>query len=161
MARYDRIARIEPPARDDAFTGWLALRDLEDRERDADLGRRARLRFMAVRILHRLARSADGIDGSSLQQQCDAVREELGALPGRDPERQRLADLLRDVPSADLAAVVRGALELGQTVESAGSRWAAEELYRVGLELAESNDLDTGRSLCAAALARLGASATA
>lgn len=161
MARYDRIARIEPPARDDAFTGWLALRDLEGQERDTDLGRRARLRFMAVRLLHRLARSMDRIDGPSLRQQCDAVREELGALPGRDPERQQLADLLRDASSLDMAAVVRGALELGQTVESAGSRWAAEELYRVGLDLAKGDDLGTAQSRCAAALARLGASATA
>ena len=34
MARYDRIARIDPPDRSKCFPGWLSLRDLEGRERE-------------------------------------------------------------------------------------------------------------------------------
>ena len=51
MARYDRIAPIPIPAREAAFPGWLMLRDLAGRERDPELARRARLRFLALRPL--------------------------------------------------------------------------------------------------------------
>ena len=54
MARYDRIAPIPIPAREAAFPGWLMLRDLAGRERDPELARRARLRFLALRPLLRV-----------------------------------------------------------------------------------------------------------
>ncbi|MDX1673578.1 MAG: hypothetical protein R3314_02155 [Longimicrobiales bacterium] len=161
MARYDRIARIDPPGRDDAFIGWLALRDLQEDERDAELGRRARLRFLAVRLIHRLARRGDDVDPESLQAQCDAVREELGQLPGRDPERQQLADLLKDVPSLDIPTIVDTVLELGETIQAAGHRYGAEELYRAALELAESRGLKELQGRSAQALSGLGASGRA
>lgn len=142
MARYDRIARIDPPARDDAFTGWLAVRDLAERERDGDLGRRARLRFLAARLVHRLVRGGNGIESESLQQQCDAVREELGQLPSRDSERQRLAELLRHAPTGDVRAVVRAGLDLADGARDDGAPFAAEEFYRVCTELAGNNGLE-------------------
>ena len=141
MARYDRIARIAPPSRDDAFTGWLAVRDLAGRERDAELGRRARLRFLAVRLLHRLAAKGAEIDQDSLRQQCDAVREELGQLPSRDGERRRLAELLKHAASRDEPEIVRAAFDFAEAVDPAEHRFAAEELYRVGVQLADANDL--------------------
>ena len=63
MARYDRIAPIAAPARAAAFPGWLVLRDLQGRERDAELARRARLRFLALRPLRRVL--ALGLEGVS------------------------------------------------------------------------------------------------
>lgn len=141
MARYDRIARIPPPPRDRAFTGWLVLRDLDGRERDPDLGRRARLRFLAVRLVHRLAGRLDGVDAGSLQRQCDAVREELGQLPGRDPERHQLAEFLHAVSGSDMGAIVRGAFGLGDAYAQSGYGSAAEEFYRAGVELAHRTGL--------------------
>ena len=146
MARYDRIARIDPPARDDAYTGWLALRDLAERERDGELGRRARLRFLAARLIHRLARKGDDIDATSLQQQSDAVREELGQLPSRDRERQLLAELLKHAPTGDVAAIVRAGLDLADDARDGDAPFAAEEFYRTCMQLAESNGLDDLRS---------------
>lgn len=146
MARYDRIARIDPPERDQAFTGWLALRDLAGRERDSQLGRRARLRFLAVRLVHRLIRNGRAVDMRSLRQQCDAVREELGQLPARDPERERLAALLTEVRSLDMASIVRATLELAGAGRADGHRFAAEEFYRASLELATAHRLDTLRA---------------
>lgn len=146
MARYDRIARLDPPERDGAFTGWLTLRDLEGRERDTALGRRARLRFLAVRLIHRLIQRGDAIDGASLQQQCDATREELGQLSNRDPERQLLADLLRAVPTLDIPAIVRSTLELADAAVAAGHGSAAEEFYRAGMELATVHGLGALRA---------------
>lgn len=146
MARYDRIARLEPPERDDAYTGWLAVRDLEDRERDTDLGRRARLRFLAARLIHRLTRHGSDLDRDSLQQQCDTVREELGQLPSRDPERERVAGFLKEVPTLDMATIVRATLELADAARAAGHPFAAEEFYRAASALAERHDLDTLRA---------------
>lgn len=141
MARYDRIARIDPPQRGDAYPGWFVLRDLEGRERDGDLGRRSRLRFLAVRLVHRLIDRGTDVDRDSLQRQCDGVREELGQLSSRDPERQRLAELLNAVPTLDIPAIVRAALNLAQTSRD-GEHWsAAEEFYRASMELAETHNL--------------------
>ena len=155
MARYDRIAQMDPPVREDAYTGWLALRDLAGQERDTDLGRRARLRFLAARLIHRLVRQGDTIDGPSLQQQSDAVREELGQLPSRDHERQLLADLLKHAPTRDAPAIVRAGLELADAVLEGGAPFAAEEFYRVCMQLAEASDLGDLRSEAVRGLERL------
>ena len=142
MARYDRIARLAPPEREDAFTGWLALRDLDGREREPELGRRARLRYLALRPVKRLLRlGLEGLDDGSFQRQLDAVREELGQLPIRDPERQQLSDYLRQVGGRTPEGVARATLEVGGSAEAAGHTDAAEEFYRTGLELAEHHDL--------------------
>lgn len=158
MARYDRIARLDPPPRDAAFTGWLALRDLQDRERDTDLGRRARLRFLAVRLIHRLSRQGDGIDRESLKQQCNSVREELGQLSGRDPERQRLAEFLKEVATLDPRAIVESALEMADTLSDEEQRFAAEECYRAAIDLAQAHDLDELRAAGLRGLTSLDAS---
>ncbi len=155
MARYDRIARIEPPRRDEAYLGWLALRDLQADERNTDLGRRARLRFMVSRLVHRLVRRGTDIDMESFQRQCDAVREELGQLPSRDAERQRLADFLKEAPDLDVGAIADAILTLGDGARQDGQPFAAEEFYRVGIELAGHHRLEALRGRGEQALASL------
>src|SRR5437660_5201543 len=100
MARYDRIAPLTAPARNEALPGWLALRDLDGRERDTELGRRARLRFLAVRMVRRLIREGfERVPSESFERQIEGVREELGQLATRDVERTKLADLLHVLQS--------------------------------------------------------------
>ncbi|NIP78531.1 MAG: tetratricopeptide repeat protein, partial [Gemmatimonadetes bacterium] len=143
MARYDRIARIDPPARENAFGGWLTLRDLEGREREPELGRRARLRYLALRPVRRLLeRGLDALDPASFQHQLDSVREELGQLPSRDPERQILADYLKQVGGRAPRGVVQATLDVGAAAEASGHTYAAEEFYRTGLELTQRHGLD-------------------
>lgn len=142
MARYDRIARLDSPPRGDTFTGWLMVRDLEDRERDADLGRRARLRFLAVRLLYRILRSGSSLDRDSLRQQAEAIREELGQLPSRDPERERLGDLLKQAGALDLEDMVRSVLAMAGAAADDGHPFAAEEWYRTAHQLARAHQLD-------------------
>ncbi len=154
MARYDRIAPLAPPERGEALPGWLALRDLERDERDAELGRRARLHFLAVQPLRRLLENGiDGVSADSLERQLEGVREELGQLPSRDAERGHLAHFLHRIRQRTPAALVEGALDMGATAEETGYRWAAEEFYRTAYELAEANGQRTGKG---AALRRLG-----
>lgn len=142
MARYDRIARISPPPRDGAFAGWFALRDLEGRERDPDLGRRARVRFLAVRAVHRLREQGDATDRESLRQQCETVREELGQLPSRDPERLLLAELLKRIATAEPGPIARTALDLADAARTQGHPHAAEEWQRAGSDLAARYGLE-------------------
>lgn len=156
MARYDRIARLDSPPRDDTFTGWLMLRDLENRERDSDLGRRARLRFLAVRLLHRIARRGPEADQGSLRLQAEAVREELGQLPSRDPDRGRLAEFLKHAGSVDLDAMARSALEMTEAARADGHPYAAEEWGRAALRLAKANDLDDVAHRASEVLASMG-----
>jgi tetratricopeptide (TPR) repeat protein len=142
VARYDRIARIESPARADAFAGWLALRDLEGHEREPEFGRRARLRFLALRPVRRLLdRGLDGVDDASLYRQIEGIREELGHLPSRDTERRLLADYLREVEGRDPDRLTRAVLALGHTAEAAGHGYAAEEFYLTALEMSEAHGL--------------------
>jgi tetratricopeptide (TPR) repeat protein len=143
MARYDRIARIEPPDRDDAFNGWFTLRDLEGREREPELGRRARLRYLALRPVRRLlVQGLDGPDPASLHSQVESVRAELRQLPAQDPDRQRLTEYLEEIGGRSPEGMVRATLEVGASAEAAGHRYAAEEFYTTALDLALHHDLN-------------------
>lgn len=156
MARYDRIARIESPERTDAFAGWLTLRDLEGHEREPEFGRRARLRFLALRPVRRLLnRGFAGVDDASLKRQIDGVREELGHLPGRDRERRLLADYLREVDGRDPGRLSGAVLGLGDAAGAAGHGYAAEEFYLTALELSEAHGLPARRAKALYSLARL------
>ena len=142
MARYDRIARLACPDREDCFPGWLTLRDIDGREREPELGRRARLRFLALRPVHRLlARGLDGPSGESLRQQLEGVRREIERLDTRDPERALLMSYLAEVGGRSPLGLVTATLDVGAAAESAGHSWAAEEFYRIGLDLARDHHL--------------------
>lgn len=146
MARYDRIARLAPPARNDAFPGWLALRDLEGREREAELGRRARLRFLALRPAHRVIRHGfDGTDRESLHEQVASVRRELDQLPSNDTERARIAAYLKALDEGTPLELATAAITLGETAEADGHGYAAEEFYRTALELSRRCNLSAPR----------------
>jgi hypothetical protein len=153
VARYDRIAPLESPAREQAFGAWLVLRDLDGRERDPDLGRRAYLRFLALRPARRLLdQGFESPDQRSLEQQIDVVLRKLNALPPEDAERVRLAAYLKLVRRRSPADLSLATLAVGEVVESAGHVFAAEEFYHTGLEIAEAHQL---RDVQARALAAL------
>ena len=142
MARYDRIARIAPPERDGCYPCWLTLRDLEGREREPELGRRARLRFLALRPVRRiLRRGGDALDAESLRQQLESVRDELGVLPDGDAERARLLRYLEEVGGRSPLGLVTATLDVGAAAEVEGHPFAAEEFYETALELARSDGL--------------------
>jgi hypothetical protein len=156
VARYDRIARIESPTRADAFAGWLALRDLEGHEREPEFGRRARLRFLALRPVRRLLdRGLDGVDEASLNRQIEGIREELGHLPSRDTERRLLADYLREVEGRDPNRLTRAVLTLGDAAEAAGHGYAAEEFFLTALEMSDAYGLSPLRTQSLRSLAKL------
>ncbi len=139
MARYDRIAPLNSPTRTEAFQGWLALRDLEGRERDADLGRRARLRFLAVRMVRRAIREGfERVPTASFERQIEGVREELGQLATRDIERARLADFLHVLQARSPASVCKALLEVGTVARELGHIYAAEECFLTSQDLATS-----------------------
>jgi tetratricopeptide (TPR) repeat protein len=146
MARYDRIARLDPPSRARAFPGWAALADLEGRERDGEAGRRARLRFLVLRpVLRMVARGVDGLDPGSFNQQLEGARAELGHLHRADPERGRLADFLDALANGSQEAVARATTSLARSFEQAGHGHAAEEYYLTAMELAEAHGLGAAR----------------
>lgn len=140
MARYDRIARIDPPDRDQAFSGWLIFRDLDGREREQDLARRARLRFLALRPVRRVLAEGPALNDDSLRQQLDSVQVELAKLPSGDPERERLDAFLQEVGGRLPDHLIRATLDVGRAAEAGGFAYAAEEYYRTGLELARAHD---------------------
>lgn len=156
MARYDRIARIDAPSRDAAFSGWLTLRDLEGREREPELGRRACLHFLALRPVRRLL--IQGLDASgtrSLDTQIDQVRQKVDALPTGHASRDLLTRYLEEVGGRSPAGMVRATLDVGAAAEAAGHSFAAEEFYCTALELAEAHDLDDQEVIALRHLARV------
>jgi tetratricopeptide (TPR) repeat protein len=156
MARYDRIATLSAPARERAFAAWPVLRDLEGSERDAELVRRARLRFLALRPVRRLLeRGIEQVSAESLERQIEGVREELGLLPSRDPERARIAQFLHRIRQRTPLAVTAATLELGEVVEEAGQAHAAREFYRTALDLAAAYRLVPEELLALRLLGRL------
>lgn len=156
MARYDRIARIDTPAREDAYNGWLTLRDLDGREREPELGRRARLHFLALRPVRRLL--TQGLDTSpapSFDRQIDSVQQQVNALPADDSSRDLLTRYLQDVGGRSPSGVVRATIDVGAAAEAAGHFYAAEEFYRTAMELAESNGIDDQRVIALRSLGRV------
>src|SRR5688500_15944585 len=120
-ARYDRLAPLNAPERERTFPGWAVLRDLDGAERDGDSARRARLRFLALRPAYRLvARGFGAVPLESVERQIDRVREELGQLPARDPERAALAALLNDLRSRDPEVVISAILSVSEFAEANG-----------------------------------------
>ena len=137
MARYDRIAPLRAPARAQVFSGWKIFLDLEGRERDAEVGRRARVRFLALRPLLRVLRvGLANVTRASLERQIDAAREELGQLPARDYERGRMAALLHALREQAYGAAADASLEIGAAAQDAGHEHAAREFYAAAAELA-------------------------
>lgn len=144
MARYDRIATLAPPDRSRAFAGWMIFRDLEGRDRDPDLARRARLRFLALRIVRRLIDvGIDKVPPHSIEQQIESVREELGGLPARDLERIRIAEFLNRVRGLVPLTLATATLDLGEAAEAEQQEFAAEEFYHAALDLANIYQLRT------------------
>jgi tetratricopeptide (TPR) repeat protein len=140
MARYDRIAPLNAPAREGAFPGWLVLRDIEGNDRDIEGARRARLRFLALRPVSRLLeRGVEGISRESYLAQIEAVREELGYLPARDVERARLARFLHHVEDRDASRVTSATLEMADACAAAGQTHGAEEYAMTAAGLAAAH----------------------
>lgn len=156
MARYDRIASLTPPSRERAFSTWPVLRDLERHERDGEMGRRVRLRFLALRPVRRLARQGiEGVPVDSFERQVEGVREELGHLPARDPERVRLAQFLHKVRQRTPLAVTTATLDAGEVIEAAEHYHGAEEFYLTALELADAYRLVPEQVIALRLLGRL------
>lgn len=156
MARYDRIAPLSPPSRAEAFPGWLVLRDIEGNDRDVELARRARLRFLALRPVRRLlTRGATAVPRESYLAQIEGVREELGYLPTRDAERGRIARFLHQIEDRDVARIVTASLELADACAAAGQLFGAEEYALTALGLAEEISDDRLQSSSYVMLARI------
>ena len=140
MARYDRIAPLSAPSRESAFPAWLVLRDIDGNDRDSEVARRARLRFLALRpVLRLLARGMDGVSRESYLAQIEAVREELGYLPSRDVERARLARFLHQVEEREPVRIITAALEMAEACAAAGQTYGAEEYALTALGIAAAN----------------------
>jgi hypothetical protein len=148
MARYDRIAALNPPDRSRAFTGWMVFRDLEGRDRNPDLARRTRLRFLVLRLARRLIdQGIDTIPTDSFERQIESAREELGLLPPRDPERARIAAFLHSVRKREPIDVATAILDLGEAAEAMQQEYAAEEFYHAALDIANIYQLTPGRRI--------------
>jgi tetratricopeptide (TPR) repeat protein len=156
MPRYDRIGPLAAPERERTFSGWLALRDLDGRERDADLVRRARLRFLAIRPVRRLLeRGIDNVPIESFERQIEGIREELGHLPARDPERVRLSQFLHRIGQRTPLALVTATIDIGEIAEAAGHYHGAGEYYQTALEITDKYGLPAERILALRLLARV------
>ena len=127
MARYDRIAPLSSPTRESVFPAWPVLRDVDGHERDADVCRRARLRFLALRPVRRLLDRENGVTAESFNRQLDAVRQDLNTLPARDVERVRVTRFMKQIEDREAHRLVAALLEYAEQAYAAGHVHAAEE----------------------------------
>ena len=137
MARYDRIAPLSSPSRDNAFPAWAVLRDIEGHDRDSDACRRARLRFLALRPVRRVLDRGDAVSSESFNRQLDIVRDDLNSLSARDVERVRVTRFLKQIEDRDPARLVSALLEYAEQALDAGHVHAAEE-FALTAEIAEA-----------------------
>lgn len=148
MARYDRIAALDPPDRARAYSGWSVFRDIEHCDRDPDRARRARLRFLALRLVRRLIEQGiESVPRESFERQVESIREALGLLPARDPERTRIAEFLQRIRKLTPMEVAIATLDMGEAAEAARLEYTAEEFYHAALDLANIYQLTPGRRI--------------
>lgn len=156
MARYDRIAPLSAPARDAAFPAWSVMRDLDGNDRDVELARRARLRFLAIRPVRRLLdKHTAAVSRVSYLAQIEAVREELGHLPARDVERARIARFLHHIEEADPLRAIAASLEMADACAAGGQVFAAEEYALTALGLATVHHAERMQGSANTTLARI------
>jgi hypothetical protein len=128
MARYDRISPLISPEREMAFPAWPVLRDIEGQERDSDVCRRARIRFLALRPVRRVAgREPGAVSLASYTREIERLREELSVLPTRDVERLRIMRFIRMIEDRDPKRMVSAVLEYAERLDAAGHKHAARE----------------------------------
>ncbi len=137
MARYDRIAPLSSPEREKAFPCWPVLRDVEGQDRDADVCRRARLRFLALRPVRRLADGLPNeVNADSFNRQLDLVREELRGLSAHDADRVRITQFLRQIEERDPQRIVSALLDFAEQAHAAGHVFAAHEYAATAEDIA-------------------------
>lgn len=158
MARYDRIAPLSPPSRENAFPCWPVLRDVEANDRDLELARRARLRFLALRPARRLLDSGlSAVGRASYLAQIEAVRQELGYLPARDAERARLGRFLHHIEEPEPARVIAAVIEMAIASVGAAQLYGAEEYALTALGLAVAASEERLQAAATVVLARVAA----
>lgn len=128
MARYDRITPLSSPERHEAFPCWPVLRDVEGQDRDGDACRRARLRFLALRPVRRLADCLPNeVNAESFNRQLDLVRDELRSLSSHDADRVRITQFLRQIEDREPKRIVNALLDFAEQAHAAGHVFAAAE----------------------------------
>ncbi len=154
MARYDRIAALPLPTRDQAVPAWGVLRELSTRERDNELANRSRLYFIALRPVRRLVDRRFAVPADSHDRQIAHVRAEIDALPANLPDRDRLRMFLVAVATRTPERVALATLDIATLAESRSHYEAAEEYALTALSAAR--DANPGvESRALAVLARI------
>lgn len=154
MARYDRIAALPMPERDDAIPAWCVMRELAGRERDTELANRVRLYFLALRTVRRLVTYRFDVPTESHDRQVAAVRGVLDALPSNSPEQARIRTFLTAVASRQPERVALATLDLAAMAEARSHYEAAREFAHTALAAAEHANPGVEARACTS-LARL------
>ena len=156
MARYDRIAQLSAPVRAQTFPGWSVLRDCEANPRDIDAVRRARLRFLTLRPIMRVARAGIGaVQQESLILQVERVADELTQLPARDAERAQMRHVVDALHEGNLESISRAILELVDFELANGTPFAAEEFATCCVELMGTSERPDLHAAAVMALSRV------
>jgi ATP/maltotriose-dependent transcriptional regulator MalT len=157
MARYDRIAALPLPARDQAIPCWPVLRELQGRERENEIANRARLYFIVLRPARRLLDLRFVVPEESHDRQIAAVRAEVESLPASSPDRGRLRAYLSALATRQPDRACAATLDIAVLAESRSHYEAAEEFALTALGMAElaHTDAEVRALTVLARLARL------
>ncbi|MGH7443305.1 MAG: tetratricopeptide repeat protein, partial [Longimicrobiales bacterium] len=136
MARYDRIAALPIPDRDQAIPAWSVMRELAGRERESDAAGRARLYFIALRPVRRLTDRDFAVSDESHDRQLAQVRVEIDSMPASAPERGRLRVYLSAVGTRLPERVATATLDIAALAETRSLYEAAEEYALTALAAA-------------------------
>ncbi len=122
--------------RQERFTGWPVLRDVEGKTEDGETSRRITARFLVTRLLRGVLDDDLTVDPDSLQHQIEGVRRELDDAPVGGDEPRAWVRVLDALEAGDLRELTGAVLELGDRVEWQGHLFGARELHRIAFDLA-------------------------
>ena len=124
------------PSKDETFSGWMILKDLEGREGDSEIDERIGTRFLVGRAVRAVLDEELAMDSGALRQQVGRVERELEVLDREDPERVNWGEVLRTLGSGDHEGLGRSLIGLSDRLDMQGHLYGACEFLNLGYQVA-------------------------
>ena len=134
--RSARVLGFGDPSKDETFSGWMILKDLEGREGNSEIDERIATRFLVGRAVQAVLDEELAMESAALQQQVGRVEREFEVLDGEDPERLDWGEVLRALGSGDHEGLGHSLLGLADRLDMQGHFHGTCEFLNLAYQVA-------------------------
>ena len=124
------------PEKDNSFSGWIVLKDLEGRETSPEVDRRITTRFLVARAVRAVLEEELTMDPATLAQQIGEIEKEIDAGDWQDSERVAWGEVLDALGSGQPTLLGSALLDVGNSVDMQGHFNGATEFFSLAYSVA-------------------------